>query len=98
LGQRDPLVEYKIEAFEIFKEMLVDVGKEVLETIFKMTLVGIDKLDLPEEDLVDINQLQYNHANSQSSISSTKINPDKTGRNDFCPCGSGKKYKKCCLK
>ncbi len=103
-GQKDPLIEYKIEAFDMFFEMLDSVAKEVLETINRMQIVGADNFQPVEEEIIPQNRLMFSHpslesSNSKQIVSQTKTNvEDKIGRNDLCPCGSGKKYKKCCLK
>lgn len=77
-GQRDPLVEYKKEGHRLFKELLENCERNMVESIMKAT-INIQPLSKPEE---------Y----------STPKNKTGTSRNDPCPCGSGKKYKKCCGK
>ncbi len=90
-GQRDPLTEYKKEAFDVFAEMTDRISIEVLNRVFK---IQVKK----EEDIKEIHrrqQLIYNNSETgemQQPVQKGK----KTGRNDPCPCGSGKKYKKCC--
>ncbi|RJQ38816.1 MAG: preprotein translocase subunit SecA [Nitrospiraceae bacterium] len=90
-GQRDPLTEYKKEAFDVFAEMTDRISIEVLNRIFK---IQVKK----EEGIKEIQKRQpltYNKTETgemQQPVQKGK----KTGRNDPCPCGSGKKYKKCC--
>ncbi|OGW73707.1 MAG: preprotein translocase subunit SecA [Nitrospirae bacterium RIFOXYC2_FULL_44_7] len=90
-GQRDPLTEYKKEAFDVFAEMTDRISIEVLNRVFK---IQVKK----EEDIKEINrkqQLTYNKSETgamQQPVQKGK----KTGRNEPCTCGSGKKYKKCC--
>ncbi|MCX5717974.1 MAG: preprotein translocase subunit SecA [Nitrospirae bacterium] len=90
-GQRDPLTEYKKEAFDVFAEMTDRISIEVLNRVFK---IQVKK----EEDIKEIHrrqQLIYNTSETgemQQPVQKGK----KTGRNDPCTCGSGKKYKKCC--
>ena len=82
-GQQDPLVEYKNEGHKMFRRLLETIDSMVVHTIFKAGLVK--KEEIP---------------NSKVQISDKSQNPNlkKVGRNDPCPCGSGKKYKKCCGK
>ncbi|MDI6744917.1 MAG: preprotein translocase subunit SecA [Thermodesulfovibrionales bacterium] len=90
-GQRDPLTEYKKEAFDVFAEMTDRISIEVLNRVFK---IQVKK----EADIKEIHrkqQLTYNKSETdemQQPVQKGK----KTGRNEPCTCGSGKKYKKCC--
>jgi preprotein translocase subunit SecA len=77
-GQRDPLVEYKKEGHRLFKELLENCERNMVESIMIAT-INIQPLSKPEE---------YSTPKNKTGIS----------RNDPCPCGSGKKYKKCCGK
>jgi preprotein translocase subunit SecA len=90
LAQRDPLVEYKNEGFEMFDEMLRKVDEFVVIRFFKVRLVKQE-----EQKPVKINENRDNRPGSTSKQKTIKKNK-KVGRNDPCPCGSGKKYKKCC--
>jgi len=89
-GGRDPLVEYKIEGYSMFQEMMRGVREEIIGMIFKVQLVG------PEEARPKPRVVSYGAPPKEAPkpVVSKKI---KVGRNDPCPCGSGKKYKKCCL-
>jgi len=122
-GQRDPLVEYKREAFDMFDQMTDSVKEEAVELLFRVQAVRETKLANPVEE----SKTQYLHPeavlpeskpapsaklprgmNAPSPFSPRNEAPDdqaptpikraheKVGRNDPCPCGSGKKYKKCC--
>jgi preprotein translocase subunit SecA len=97
-GQRDPLVEYKKESFHMFNTLLSSIQKEVVYSFFKVgvglqlapTIMASDKLTL---------QGATKTASEQGAFIQKKQRDDsgnKIGRNDLCPCGSGKKYKKCC--
>jgi preprotein translocase subunit SecA len=79
-GQRDPLVEYKKEAHIMFRELLDNYEKMIVESIMRATI----KVENTP------NQMQAISEDRGSSASKTEI-----GRNDPCPCGSGKKYKHC---
>jgi len=92
-GQRDPLIEYKIEAYKMFQEMMDAARLEIVSMIFKVQVVREGE----EEQLLRKRQVTYGEPTRVSRPSSiTKA--VKIGRNDPCPCGSGKKYKKCCGK
>ena len=103
-GQRDPLVEYKREAFNMFVVLLESIRTTYLSTIFKMVAVPIEQ----QPEAIPQNA-EYRGAEESTSFS-TSDDPQakesisarkpiaagpKVGRNDPCPCGSGKKYKKC---
>ncbi|MFC1617438.1 preprotein translocase subunit SecA [Candidatus Margulisiibacteriota bacterium] len=93
-GQRDPLMEYKIEAFDLFSELIANIAHETIETIFKISLVEMH----PEEiEMTAPKQLVYN-TNKEIASKPKRNDSEKISRNDPCPCGSGKKYKKCCMK
>ncbi|MFA5362241.1 MAG: preprotein translocase subunit SecA [Candidatus Omnitrophota bacterium] len=115
-GQRDPLVEYKREAYEYFSQMIVSIEEEAAEMIFKLQTAKKERtrgvfssisqeLIHPEASRVPPPQeisegLEPAPAVQPSLIGGApvKLSQPKVGRNDPCPCGSGKKYKKCCGK
>lgn len=82
-AQKDPLVEYKFEAYEAFQSMIFSMKEAVVRFILRVKVV--QKL---EEKKVFANQGPENEKKP--------VRAEKVGRNDLCPCGSGKKYKKCC--
>ncbi|PIU01762.1 preprotein translocase subunit SecA [bacterium (Candidatus Torokbacteria) CG09_land_8_20_14_0_10_42_11] len=86
-GQRDPLVEYKREGYILFQKLLDKIKTDIVNTIFKVSVMA---QNMPRPD-TDSGQ-QNIHSAQKPFIH------DKVGRNDPCPCGSGKKYKKCCGK
>ena len=126
-GQKNPLLEYKSEAFEMFVEMLDDVSRTTLRRLFGVRIAGLEE-QRPQLQSIG-RQLQTSHAETanlgfqapsappqqqaspdgpgqpaQPAIGGAQLPParrtpvrvtDKVGRNDPCPCGSGKKYKKC---
>src|SRR5215472_7662085 len=100
-GQRDPLTEYKKEAFDMFQEMMDHLKDVVLEQLFKVRIGGADlateRRAAPAPALAQ--RWRESHgSNGQASASEPRVAAGtKVGRNDPCPCGSGKKYKKCCL-
>ncbi|MGD0976815.1 MAG: preprotein translocase subunit SecA [Minisyncoccia bacterium] len=100
-GQRDPLVEYKIEGQKLFNELQSAIGNQVANIIYKIGPVQqpVRKVAMDERkpDIANQESGVMNRANqnqNQTVISSGQKEP---GRNDPCPCGSGRKWKKCGL-
>jgi len=97
-AQTDPLVAYQKESYLAFQEMIFSIKEGVADLIFKT------KISIPsEETSVFIKDSQEEKHSEYSSLKNKKDTPvpvihkgKKIGRNDPCPCGSGKKYKKCC--
>jgi len=89
LSQRDPLVEYKREGFDMFQEMEQGLREDYVTYIYR-----IENVKLREED---IQKLSYSGGGEEPSPApkSPRKAEAKVGRNDPCPCGSGMKYKKC---
>ncbi|OGL41082.1 MAG: preprotein translocase subunit SecA [Candidatus Schekmanbacteria bacterium GWA2_38_11] len=94
-GQRDPLVEYKKEGFDMFQNMIERIKEETVDHLFKIELVSDQEVyERSKEKLKDISM---NRGEGEEEKKKTvKREGGKVGRNDPCPCGSGKKYKKCC--
>ena len=82
MGGKDPFFEYKRESFDYFDDMLSNQNERVLKTLFGIELVGENQNNKDYKSIKDKN-------------TSNKIIAKKIGRNDPCPCGSGKKYKIC---
>jgi preprotein translocase subunit SecA len=103
IGQRDPLVEYKNEGFRIFETMVEAVKDDFVKFIFH---VEVSEQALAEAAPQPKKPAAYTETGPSldSAEPETRKAPprppgspsDKVGRNDPCPCGSGKKYKKCC--
>jgi preprotein translocase subunit SecA len=106
-GQRDPLIEYKREAFDLFSNLMENVRSSIVRTIFRISL-GVPAQESSQkkpalnykgaDDRVEQFSAAKKSDESAPEKSSPIINQNKVGRNDPCPCGSGKKYKKCCGK
>ena len=119
-GQRDPLLEYKAEAFKIFDELMVNVKTEICHNVFRSasSLLAFENFlrNAPQQTLhqntsafggtstgtgpgnaSDVVSEAANAAEAQAKARPVRTGP-KVGRNDPCPCGSGKKYKQCCGK
>ncbi|MGA9753429.1 MAG: preprotein translocase subunit SecA [Acidobacteriota bacterium] len=94
-GQRDPLVEYKREGFEIFSAMMDRVEDEIVRYLFLL-----EPAIQQEEKKVVRREQSYSYSapeKEEKKPGKTVVRKDKkVGRNDPCPCGSGKKFKKCC--
>jgi len=105
-GQKDPLLEYKQESFRMFTEMLSRINEGVLEAVFKaQPVVPIEApLQRAPQRISTIHQstvgMGFQRAPQPAESQPGKRKPVKVGvkigRNDPCPCGSGKKYKHCC--
>ena len=80
MGGKDPFYEYKKESFDYFDEMLSNQNERVLKTLFNIKLV---------------NENNNNDTNIKQTKEPRRIITKKIGRNEPCPCGSGKKYKQC---
>ncbi|MEI2726084.1 MAG: preprotein translocase subunit SecA [Verrucomicrobiota bacterium] len=120
-GQRDPLIEYKAEAFKIFDELMVNIKSEICHNIFRSasSLMAFENFlrNVPQQTLHQTTSAFGAGATATGSSAPAKKASDvvseaaaavdrakpvrtgpKVGRNDPCPCGSGKKYKQCCGK
>ncbi len=105
-GQKDPLLEYKAEAYNMFVQLLEHIRNEVISFAFKFwphAPVDVQgRRPMPQQRLHTIKDSADNlglRAQSHEKVTQIKQKPirveDKVGRNDPCPCGSGKKYKNC---
>ena len=90
-GQRDPLVEYKREAYDMFADLTDRIGTEILTRLFRVQIRSEDSVS---SSMTRSQQLVYSRGESEAKQPARK--GKKVGRNAPCPCGSGKKYKKCC--
>ena len=87
-GQQDPVMMYKFEGFDMFEEMIALIRESTLKLIFHA------KVTAPVERVQVANPIK---PASDGTVAPKQAKAqDKVGRNDLCPCGSGKKYKKCC--
>jgi preprotein translocase subunit SecA len=92
-GQRDPLVEYQREAYDMFGEMKGAIQDEFVRYIYRVQLIRQDEPARPRPQRVQISRGDADEGGRQAS--SGQASGDKVPRNAPCPCGSGKKYKKC---
>jgi preprotein translocase subunit SecA len=106
-GQKDPKLEYKKEGFEMFVEMLERIKRDVASKLMRVEIENMEQLEefKPEEQEMHMRHDSYaGGGDGESGEEGDEAKPvtvmrqqPKVGRNDPCPCGSGKKYKKCCL-
>ncbi len=109
-AQKDPKQEYRREAFELYGELLDVIKNDVVKSIMAVKIRTADELDAASEsineDMNQVKDVQYQHADvttdsvegeqpAERTTAPVRSGP-KVGRNDPCPCGSGKKYKACC--
>jgi preprotein translocase subunit SecA len=92
-AQQDPLKEYKKDAFELFQGLDSRIAEEMLMTFSRIQLRRERPEDIPHQKR---RPMQMIHGDSAVRTEPIKRESQKIGRNDPCPCGSGKKYKKCC--
>src|SRR5215212_5411614 len=90
LSQRDPLVEYKREGFDIFQEMERGLKEDYVTYIYR-----VENILVREEEMQQLSYSGGGEEPNQRPKSPRKRTEAKVGRNDPCPCGSGKKFKKC---
>jgi preprotein translocase subunit SecA len=91
-GQKDPLVEYKFEAYDMFQSMVEAIEDDVVKYIYRVSIVK------PQVEDHLQNASTNDPANGEESAKKPIVHKQEIGRNDPCPCGSGKKYKNCCGK
>ncbi|MBC8384451.1 MAG: preprotein translocase subunit SecA, partial [Candidatus Cloacimonetes bacterium] len=110
-AQKDPLIEYKKESFNLFGSLVSNINRNVTKKVFTSYIVAPenlqDFLEMSKTMHADVSAFRGTHGNVPKQQAPPtgeiqKIQPrivdHKVGRNDPCPCGSGKKYKKCCGK
>lgn len=91
-GQRDPLVEYKLEAYDMFQAMIDAIQDDVVRYMYRVNVVTQPKV----EDRLQNATVNNPSGDSEADAKKPVVKGETIGRNDPCPCGSGKKYKNCC--
>ena len=91
-GQKNPVVEYRFEGFEMFDAMVESIREETIRMLFTIQV----KQDQEAPKRERVMQPTQTSGGSESADNTPRKSDKKVGRNDPCPCGSGKKYKKCC--
>ena len=102
--QKDPLLIYKFESFNLFKSMVDKINKNVVSTLMKgqIPFEAPEEVKQAEEKRTDLSKMRTGRSDAPAAQTNqaprktqpVKVGP-KVGRNDPCPCGSGKKYKNC---
>jgi len=93
-AQRDPLVEYKFLGFEMFEEMSNNIQLDTVRALYNVAIAN--EMQPQMQQAVKKEDMSTNQ-DSSAPKKPTRRSNDKVGRNDPCPCGSGKKYKQCCV-
>lgn len=102
IGQKDPLIEFKQEAFHLFDLLSQSMRENIAKDLFRFEMVSTPKEETLQENLKK--RMQLHHENPEepaeepkkASAPTPSTSDPKVGRNEDCPCGSNKKYKKCC--
>ncbi len=88
-AQRDPLMEYKFVAYDMFESLSNNIQEDTLKILYRIRV----QTEVKREE---VEQPMFTNKDDSAVKQPKKRNDDKVGRNDLCPCGSGKKYKHCC--
>ncbi len=88
-AQRDPLIEYKFAAYDMFEEMSNHIQEDTLKILYRVRIET-------EATREEVQQPMFTNKDDTTTKKPKKREEEKIGRNDLCPCGSGKKYKQCC--
>ena len=109
-AEKDPKIEYKQEGFRMFNEMLATIEDRVTNIIFRVRLEAgartrsvwnvsnTQKQEVGQFEMAERQRAAGTAPQGEQKVKQIKLEQPKVGRNDPCPCGSGKKYKKCCGK
>ena len=100
-GQKNPLQEYQKEGFEMFEDMIHRIQEDVVQKLFTVEIARETVAQQVEMQQPRPQRMVLSHGNENvqsARVSQAKRQGEKVGRNDPCPCGSGKKYKRCCGK
>ncbi|MGL5641584.1 MAG: SEC-C metal-binding domain-containing protein, partial [Paraclostridium sp.] len=90
IGQQDPVVAYKLEGFDMFDNMTKAIQEDTVRYLYNFTI----EEPIQRKQVVDVDKISSNADAEQGNKTVKK--DEEIGRNEECPCGSGKKYKKCC--
>ena len=90
-AQRDPLIEYKYAAYDMFNEMSENIQKDTIKTLYHVRIVT-------EPVREEVQRPMFTNRDDSAQKKPIERKGEKIGRNDLCPCGSGLKYKQCCGK
>ncbi len=88
-AQRDPLIEYKFAAYDMFEDLSNNIQEDTLKILYRIRI----QTEVQREE---VEQPMFTNKDDSAVKQPKKRSDEKVGRNDLCPCGSGKKYKHCC--
>lgn len=94
-GQKTPIIEYKREAFDMFKDMMNQIRYDIVSHIFHLDVERFDEHALEMRRQKELDELNMISGDEEHAPRQVVRDEHKVGRNDPCSCGSGKKYKKC---
>lgn len=95
IGQEDPVRAYQFEGFDMFDNMVSSIHEETIKYLYNFKI----DFEIERKEVVDTDNLEISReSNKEVKKSTTIVKGETIGRNEPCPCGSGKKYKKCCGK
>ena len=89
IGQRDPVVEYKFEGYDMFEQMIASIREDAISMLFRVNVERVPQREQVAKPTV------ASHGDDEPAAKQPAKTDKKVGRNDPCPCGSGKKYKHC---
>ena len=96
-GQKNPLIEYKREAFAMFEDMMGQVQAEIIQNVFHLNVEHFNSKEFERKRELEMQNMNLMGPEDPEGDITVQAISDKIGRNEECPCGSGKKYKKCCV-
>jgi preprotein translocase subunit SecA len=97
-AQQNPLVEYQKEGFSMFEAMMAVMQQDVVEKLFSVQVAReqeVERLEQAQQQRPQQMMMSHGGQSEQAAAAPVRREGDKVGRNDLCPCGSGKKYKRC---
>ena len=97
-GQADPIIAYRNEGGELFDSMIADIRETTVRKLFHFNGVRVERREAAKETKAGAMRARATAVNQSSERPKPHVSSVKVGRNDPCPCGSGKKYKHCCGK
>ena len=97
-AQKDPVVEFRMESYDVFNEMTAGIAETVVRSIMHIQKrnENMERVNVIRQMITNMNAAAK--AGAEKAKPKVKSAKEQVGRNDPCPCGSGKKYKNCCGK
>jgi len=96
-AQRDPLVEYKFASYDMFENMSNNIQRDTIFALFNVSITTATEQEPEMKQAVDMDKISTNSSEKGPQVKKpARRAEEKIGRNDPCPCGSGRKYKQCC--